>query len=541
MIHGIICRLVLRKTARAAQDIVMRQSGRGLIRRKGCNAAMLRQFSTRRVLGFFLWDWLGTLAMLALASVLRVPLGQLPGPLAATLQAMRISQGGLKPVATEIGQLPIEVFGLVAVIWPFFFNAFSVYDGRRNETLKAELLNVLLAIGVAVMTLAGMLYFTYRETSRVLFLVFFGLDVALLLGSRIVLWAYRARHSSAKRIRRRPVLVVGAGSVGQEVVRQLAKYAWADVDLVGYVDDDPAKFGQEYLDIPVLGTLDQIPDVVLAYDVHDAVVALPLDAHLRLVETCKALQGLAVHIYVIPDLFALSFPGATLDGFGGIPVIDLGQPGLYGRRRQLKRAFDVLAVSIGLALISPLLACIAIAIKLDSRGPVLYRQKRIGERGRPFTMWKFRSMRVDADPKLHRAHVARLIQENVSLEQLGGNGNGSLKMENDPRVTRVGWLIRKTSLDELPQLFNVLRGEMSLVGPRPPIAYEVELYQEWHMRRLDAIPGMTGLWQVKGRNRVSFDEMVRMDLEYIEKQSLWQDIKILLQTPLAVITGRGAG
>jgi len=184
------------------------------------------------------------------------------------------------------------------------------------------------------------------------------------------------------------------------------------------------------------------------------------------------------------------------------------------------------------------LLIVAIAIKLDSPGAVFYRQSRVGENGRLFTMLKFRSMKTGNDTYTHKQHIAKLIQENISVEQLGGK---SLKLEDDPRITRVGKLIRKTSIDELPQLFNVLRGEMSLVGPRPAIPYEVELYQDWHKRRLEAIPGLTGMWQIKGRNRVSFDEMVRMDIEYIEKQSLWLDIRILLRTPLAVITGSGAG
>ncbi len=156
-------------------------------------------------------------------------------------------------------------------------------------------------------------------------------------------------------------------------------------------------------------------------------------------------------------------------------------------------------------------------------------------------MYKFRSMRVNSDIGLHREHITRLIRENLSVDDVAENGQNDLKMADDPRITRMGRIIRKTSLDELPQLFNVLRGEMSLVGPRPPIPYEVELYSDWHKRRLEAIPGITGLWQVKGRNRVSFDEMVRMDLEYIGNQSLWTDIQLLLETPLAIIGGRGAG
>jgi lipopolysaccharide/colanic/teichoic acid biosynthesis glycosyltransferase len=210
-------------------------------------------------------------------------------------------------------------------------------------------------------------------------------------------------------------------------------------------------------------------------------------------------------------------------------------------RRVTKRVFDLIVGSLGLIVISPFLLLIAILVKLDSRGPVVYRQLRIGENGHPFMMFKFRSMRVDSDTAVHQAHVIRLIQENLTPEQLNGGNNSSLKLENDPRVTRVGKFIRKNSIDEFLQVLNVLRGEMSLVGPRPPLPYEFEVYQEWHKRRLEALPGITGLWQVKGRNRVSFDEMVRMDLEYIEQQTFWLDLAILLRTPWAMITTRGAG
>jgi exopolysaccharide biosynthesis polyprenyl glycosylphosphotransferase len=293
----------------------------------------------------------------------------------------------------------------------------------------------------------------------------------------------------------------------------LRQYAWADVNLVGYVDDDPAKQGQELDGLPVLSGLDHAAQLVMEHNIQDAIVALPLRAHERMVAVCRVLQQHGVRVHVIPDLFALSFPGATLEGFGGIPVVDLGQPGIYGWRRASKRAFDLVLSALGLALIWPVLGLIALAVRLESAGPVLYRQRRIGENGRPFTMLKFRSMVVDADPGLHQAHVARLIQDNLSLEQAADIPArlASLKLARDPRVTGVGALLRQTSLDELPQLFNVLWGDMSLVGPRPPIAYEVALYQDWHKRRLAAPPGMTGLWQVRGRNRVSFDEMVRMD------------------------------
>ncbi|MCL4487636.1 MAG: sugar transferase [Chloroflexi bacterium] len=501
---------------------------------------MLRQFSIQRVIFFFGLDWLGTLGMMLLAGLVRGELGILPQPITDALQLLRIPLwlGEVRNVQESI--LP-QVLVIVAVIWPCFFVVFSVYDGRRNDSLKAELINVFLAVCVSTVTLAGVLYLTYRETSRVLFVLFFFMDVVLLLGVRVVLWTYRLNWRVGHESQRRPVIVVGAGPVGRNVVEELRKYSWAHIDLIGYLDDDPEKQGAQVAGLLVLGRLDQVSAIIDAYRVQDAVVALPLHAHDRIVEICQALQQRSVHVHVIPDLFALSFPSATLDGFGGIPVIDLGQPGIRGWRRFLKRAFDTLAVSIGLILLSPLLLLIAILVKFDSPGPILYKQTRIGEDGRSFTMLKFRSMRADADTTLHKRHVTRLIEQNLSPDQLGVQKKASLKLENDPRVTKVGKIIRKMSLDELPQLFNVLRGEMSLVGPRPPLVYEVELYKDWHRRRFEAIPGITGLWQVKGRNRVSFDEMVRMDLEYIERQSLWLDVQILLRTPLAVLAGRGAG
>jgi len=201
-----------------------------------------------------------------------------------------------------------------------------------------------------------------------------------------------------------------------------------------------------------------------------------------------------------------------------------------------KRLFDVILSSVLLAILSPLMTLIALGIKLYSPGSVLFRQTRIGKDGKPFTFLKFRSMRQDADPKRHQEYMRDLIQNNTAP-----SANCSLKMTDDPRITGLGRILRKFSLDELPQLLNVLKGEMSLVGPRPPLPYEVELYEEWHKRRFEVLPGITGWWQVKGRNRVPFDEMMRMDIHYIEHISFWLDVKILLLTPWETFLGKGAG
>lgn len=204
----------------------------------------------------------------------------------------------------------------------------------------------------------------------------------------------------------------------------------------------------------------------------------------------------------------------------------------------LKRLMDILGSLIALILSLPVLVAIAAAVKLTSKGPILFRQTRLGQYGRKFTFLKFRSMYTGNDHSIHREYVKQFIAGAQGLEQ---GERRQYKLAADPRITPVGQFLRKTSLDELPQLFNVLNGEMSLVGPRPPLPYEFEAYELWHKERLMAVkPGITGLWQVEGRSRVTFDEMVRMDIRYAKSWSLWLDIKILLQTPLAVVSGAGA-
>jgi exopolysaccharide biosynthesis polyprenyl glycosylphosphotransferase len=499
---------------------------------------MLRQFSVKRIVGFFLLDWLGSLAMLICAALFRVRLGQLPGSVIDFLGRLHIQVGGIGEGSGT--DLLWPLFITVGLLWPIFFASFSIYDGRRNGNIWLELKNVFFALCLSMLALAGFLFLTYRETSRGLFLIFFSLDGLLLFGSRIVLWAIRRIWSPKGSGHPRGVLIVGAGAVGQRAVQQLKKYAWVSLSLVGYLDDDPKKKGCTFEGIPVLGKLEHALDVVKAYPIQDAVIALPMHSYRALVDICEKLQGLSVRVHVIPDMFALSFPNAELDGFGGIPVIDLGLAGLQGMQRFEKRFYDILIAVIMLVIFSPILLLLTVLIKLDSPGPVIYRQKRIGENGKPFIMYKLRSMRVGADPSVHQDYVTRLIKENLGPWQLE-NERPTLKMNADPRITRVGRFIRKTSLDELPQFLNVVRGEMSLVGPRPSLPYELEQYQGWHKRRLEALPGITGLWQVRGRNRVSFDEMVRMDLDYINNQSIWRDLGILIQTPLAVLSTRGAG
>jgi len=207
---------------------------------------------------------------------------------------------------------------------------------------------------------------------------------------------------------------------------------------------------------------------------------------------------------------------------------------------RLKRALDIVAASIGMLVAVPFAAVIAVLIKLSSPGPVLFRQERVGKDGKTFTFYKFRSMRVDNDDSEHRRYIKAFIQGDEEELRKLHKGRNVYKLVGDERVTRVGRFLRRTSLDEIPQLYNVLRGDMSMVGPRPHLPYEVELYKDWHRRRLCGLPGITGWWQVHGRSRVPFDKAVEMDIWYLEHQSLILDLRIMLRTITKAIVGRGA-
>ena len=261
--------------------------------------------------------------------------------------------------------------------------------------------------------------------------------------------------------------------------------------------------------------------------IDQVIITLPWQYHRKTVRLVADAEHAGVRARVVPDLFQLSLGGVDVEAINGIPLISIKQSALTGFNLVVKRAFD-LTLGGPMILTVAVLACIAAGIKLDSPGPVFFRQERVGKNGKPFTVYKFRSMYEDAESgsKNCRAH---------------NEADGPIfKMKDDPRRTRVGRFIRKTSLDELPQLINVLRGEMSIVGPRPGLPSEVAQYQEWHRKRLEAQPGITGLWQVSGRSNLTFDEMVMLDIYYAENWSVGMDLRIMLRTVPQVLFGEGA-
>jgi exopolysaccharide biosynthesis polyprenyl glycosylphosphotransferase len=322
-------------------------------------------------------------------------------------------------------------------------------------------------------------------------------------------------------------LIVGAGHVGQRLALKIMKHNEYNTRLVGFLDDEPHDLDPELANVPVLGGEDDLVEVIRAYGVSRVILAFSRRSAERLLEVVRGAGLRDVHLSIVPRYFEIIASSVQIVDVEGIPLIEVPAARLSRTARVSKRAFDLVLTSLGLILLAPMFLVIALWIKLDSRGPVFFRQRRMGRDQKPFDIIKFRTMHVGAEQRR-----SDLIEHNESTGPL-------FKIREDPRVTRVGAWLRKLSLDELPQLINVLRGEMSLVGPRPFVVYEDDKIVGWARRRLDLTPGITGLWQVLGRNDIEFEEMVRLDYLYVNSWSLWWDVKLLLRTAPIVFSRRG--
>jgi exopolysaccharide biosynthesis polyprenyl glycosylphosphotransferase len=417
-----------------------------------------------------------------------------------------------------------SVFVLVALIWVVAFVLLSVYETREQRSVD-EAQAVFVATSLATLTLASVLYFSFREISRLLILTFYAIDLVLLVGSRLLLRA-RLQRAGLPHYAERRVLIVGAGAGGRDVCRMIQSHQWAGLKPVGFLDDRLTP-GTQVEGIPVLGNVGQVREYVAALAVDEVVIALPLKRYDRFFGMLDEWLALPAHVRIVPDHIKNTLFRTRLVELAGVPMITLQKPALSTFERAVKHVFDLVVACIALVLALPLAALIAIAIRLDSPGPVLFRQRRVGEGGRLFWMFKFRSMVKDAEQQ----------QAEVLLNE---EGEPVYKHPNDPRITRVGRIIRRTSLDELPQILNVLRGEMSIVGPRPELPVFVERYEAWQWQRLLVPQGITGWWQVNGRSDKPMYLHTEDDLYYIQNYSLLLDIQILWRTAAAVLKREGA-
>jgi exopolysaccharide biosynthesis polyprenyl glycosylphosphotransferase len=337
----------------------------------------------------------------------------------------------------------------------------------------------------------------------------------------------RAGLHRAPELRQR-TLVLGSGVVAGQLVQKLENNGQFGLVPVGMVDDEVHDVGTP--DLPWLGTFSDLDTIIEKQQIDRVIIAFSRASHEQLLESIRACRDAGVSIDVVPRLFEFLDGVRALDQVGGLPVLSIGAAHLSSASMAAKRALDLAGSLLAITMLSPLMIAIAVAIKLESRGPVFFRQARAGRGRSSFRLIKFRSMYSDADKR------------KAEVESLNEASDGVMfKIRRDPRVTRVGRFIRRYSLDELPQLFNVLKGEMSLVGPRPLIFPETDALDEhWHLRRLELRPGLTGPWQIYGRSQSPFQEMVRFDYQYVAGWSLARDIEILFVTVPAVLSGRGA-
>ena len=419
--------------------------------------------------------------------------------------------------------IPFLIYLIVPLLWIVVFLVASVYDPRRNYKVTDEFQSVILATAVASLIFAGILYLGFREFSRYLLATFVLLDLLLLLSWRVLARLYFRQKQRAP-VRHR-VLIVGAGQTGRRVGEMMRQYNWTGLNLIGCLDDDPQKGGP---DMPVLGRIEDARYVISTQHIDDVVVALPQRAYGKINDLVLALHDLPVNVRIVPDYFSLALYRATAEDFGGVPMINLRDPALNDVQRLVKRVFDLVLGSVMLLFWAPVLAVVAVAVKLDSPGPIFFRQERVGENGRIFRMIKFRTMVPGAE------------KMQMEISELNEEGKIIFKHPGDPRVTRVGRFLRRTSLDEMPQLFNVLKGDMSLVGPRPELPWLLDQYEVWQRKRFAVPQGMTGWWQVNGRSDKPMHLNTEDDIYYVQNYSLWMDIYIILKTPWVVLRGKGA-
>lgn len=444
---------------------------------------------------------------------------------------LSIFEFGRPPWEPMINSLPI-MFG----IWLVTLAGCGLYRIERNR-LFFEFARLVEALFIVSGILAFVVFF-YRgfSYSRGFALVFISFLLVSTFFGRIAFRVVRARLEMLDRSRNR-VLLVGLSPVAEHLAATINAQEHLGMYVVGALDDDTAVGHAVSDSVEVLGRTEDLAEVAEAHDVRGIVITNPkLDDALQmhLLDVCLARN---LEWMVVPSAYELMLDRVELEAVAGVPILSLRRCNIRGGNRLAKRAFDVAVASLGLLLVSPLMLVVAALIKLTSKGPVLFSQMRIGENAHPFKFYKFRSMHVDNDDSIHREYTKKLIEEGAAASTEDG-GERIYKIKDDPRLIPIGAFIRKYSIDELPQLFNVIRGDMSLIGPRPPVPYEVDVYREWHRRRFEGPPGITGLWQVSGRNRLSFDEMVKLDIEYLENWSLTRDLKILWRTMGVVLFDR---
>lgn len=441
--------------------------------------------------------------------------------------------GLLLPIVIAIRLLTFQYYDLYRLRGEFSY----FEDGIR--IFKAVAIASLLIVSAAFLYRGGTEYRAFSY-SRAVFLVDFAIVLIVIQVMRLLVRNLQSmiRQQGINLI---PTLVVGRGPEASLCIKEMRARPALGYRVIGLVESGAAgpHPTQTYEGVPVVADLKGLPEAIMEAGANEVIIADPdvnSDLLFEVMMRCGRRRG--VEFRIAPSLFNCLPRKTEIDQIGALPMIRLFREPLSSSARLVKRTSDIIIAALTLIFLAPVWLVIALLIKLDSRGPVFYRQERVGMDGRLFLVYKFRTMRLDSDDEIHKEYQRKFIAGQPDAN-VGNPDRPTYKLQNDPRITRVGRVLRRLSLDEIPQLLNVLRGDMSVVGPRPPIPYEVEAYELWHRKRLDMKPGLTGLWQVSGRNRLPFEEMVKLDLFYIENWSVLFDLKIILRTVLVVFRGDG--
>jgi exopolysaccharide biosynthesis polyprenyl glycosylphosphotransferase len=451
-------------------------------------------------------------------------------------------QGTLFPAPAY--PVPIRPYELLLCVWNAAGLLSLLYCGAYRITRSLQVLDdfrvVLKSVafaGSAVIVIL-FLYRGYQEAtyvgfeySRLIVIVGAALAAMLLTVNRAILDGVHALLLK-RGIGIRKVIIVGVGPSGERIVDRLNTHYWLAYQPAGFVDDNRRLHGRTVHGLPVLGGTDRLKSIAEEVGTDEVIVALDNSSHKAVRDIVGRCHAHNLKFKIVPDLYEVMCSDVQVGALDGVPILDLEDQFLGKWDRFLKRGLDVLGAVFSILLLSPALATLALLVKVTSRGPVFYSRPRVGENGKTFPFFKFRTMRMVTEEE------ARIEREAQYKDLILGAQSGG-KVLNRDRVTFVGRFMRRFHLDELPQILNVLRGEMSLVGPRPPISYEIESYSSWHMERLKGKPGVTGLWQVSGRTELPFEEMVKLDLYYLKNWSLWMDFTILLKTIPVVLSGKG--
>jgi exopolysaccharide biosynthesis polyprenyl glycosylphosphotransferase len=422
--------------------------------------------------------------------------------------------------------LPFALIVTVPLIAIYRFE--GLYIRARGRSFLDEIYTLINGATTGALLLMAFTFFARPLVySRAVYVYSAILIVALLGCERLIIRTIISKQrKQGKGVDR--VLIVGAGEVGRALMRNIVAQPDLGYQIIGFVDDHYERGHTDIGRFKALGGTDNLPQLLREHSVDEVILTLPWSARKKIMNIMELCQRQSIAIKIVPDLFQLSLSRVAIDDVGGVPLIAVREIKIGMWDAVLKRAIDLVLGILVLVIIAPILLIVGIAVRIDSPGPAIFAQQRVGRGGKPFTVYKFRTMRVGAETEVDK------------LRALNEADGPLFKIKNDPRNTRLGRLLRRTSIDELPQFFNVVRGDMSIVGPRPAIPAEVDHYQQWHKRRLEVMPGLTGLWQVSGRSELTFDEMVMLDIYYIENWTPWMDIWIMLKTVPTILFARGA-